>query len=195
MRRGTAAPGYRSQVEARARELNLDVELDSPVAELGVGERQRIEILKALMSDTRVLLLDEPTAVLAPQEVEGLFAVLREVAGAGTAIVLVAHKLDEVLAVADRVTVLRRGRHVLTAAAAGLAARELAEAMVGRRAAAATAGGGGWAAGSGGEPPSVRDAQGEVGRTSHPEPDSAPVAVLDHVTVGTGEPPRSATSA
>ena len=170
-RRGTVAPGYRSQVEARARELKLAVELDAPVAELGVGERQRIEILKALMSDTRVLLLDEPTAVLAPQEVEGLFAVLREVAGAGTAIVLVAHKLDEVLAVADRVTVLRRGRHVLTEAATGLSARELAEAMVGRGLAAA-----------GG-------AAGEGGRTSHSEPDPAAVAVLDDVTVGTGKAP------
>ena len=135
-RRGAAARGYRSQVEARARELKLAVELDKPVAELGVGERQRIEILKALMSDTRVLLLDEPTAVLAPQEVDGLFSVLREVAGAGTAIVLVAHKLDEVLAVADRVTVLRRGRHVLTEEAAGLSTRALAEAMVGKALAA-----------------------------------------------------------
>ncbi len=188
-RRGTAARGYRSQVEARARELKLDVELDEPVAALGVGERQRIEILKALMSDTRVLLLDEPTAVLAPQEVEGLFAVLREVAGAGTAIVLVAHKLDEVLAVADRVTVLRRGRHVLTEEAAGLSARALAEAMVGRGAAAATAGGGRWAAGSGGEPPGARAAEDEGGRTGQADADSAPVAVLDDVTVGTGEAP------
>lgn len=188
-RRGTVARGYRSQVEARARELKLAAQLDAPVAELGVGERQRIEILKALMSDTRVLLLDEPTAVLAPQEVEGLFAVLREVAGVGTAIVLVAHKLDEVLAVADRVTVLRRGRHVLTEEAAGLSARELAEAMVGRGAAAATAGGGGWVAGSGGEPPVARATEGEGGRTGHSEPVSAPVAVLDDVTVGTGETP------
>ena len=170
-RRGVIAPGYRSQVEARARELKLDVQLDAPVAALGVGERQRIEILKALMSDTRVLLLDEPTAVLAPQEVEGLFAVLREVAGAGTAIVLVAHKLDEVLAVADRVTVLRRGRRVLTEEAAKLSARELAEAMVGRALAA------------------EQPAEGEGGRTEQPEPDIAPVAFLEDVTVGTGDAP------
>jgi len=96
-----------------------------------VVERQRVEILKALMGETRVLLLDEPTAVLAPQEVEGLFAVLRQVARAGAGIVLVAHKLDEVLAAADRVTVLRRGRWVLTREAAEVSARELAEAMVG----------------------------------------------------------------
>ena len=166
-RRGMIAPGYRSQVEAHASELKLDVELDAPVAALGVGERQRVEILKALMSETRVLLLDEPTAVLAPQEVDGLFAVLREVAGAGTAIVLVAHKLDEVLAVADRVTVLRRGRHVLTEEAAGLSAGELAEAMVGRALAA----------------PSVRGQEGRL------EADSVPVAVLGDVTVGTGDAP------
>ena len=129
--RGTAAPSYRARVEARARDLRLEVELDVPVEGLGVGARQRIEILKALMSETGVLLLDEPTAVLAPREVDGLFAVLREVAGAGTAIVLVAHKLDEVLAAADRVTVLRRGRWVMTEEAAAGSAGELAEAMVG----------------------------------------------------------------
>ena len=129
--RGTAARGYRARVEARAAELKLDVALDVPVAELGVGERQRIEILKALMSETRVLLLDEPTAVLTPREVDGLYAVLTQVARAGTGIVLVAHKLDEVLAAADRVTVLRRGQWVLTEEAAGITARELAEAMVG----------------------------------------------------------------
>ena len=129
--KGTAAPGHRALVEARARELKLEVELDAPVAALGVGERQRIEILKALMSETGVLLLDEPTAVLAPQEIEGLFAVLRRVAEAGTGIVLVAHRLDEVLALAERVTVLRRGRRVLTAEAAKVTAAGLAEAMVG----------------------------------------------------------------
>ena len=102
-----------------------------PVGGLGVVARQRVEILKALVGETRVLLLDEPTAVLAPQEVEGLFAVLRQVARAGAGIVLVAHKLDEVLAAADRVTVLRRGRWVMTREAAEVSARELAEAMVG----------------------------------------------------------------
>ena len=130
-RRGAAARGYRERVEARARELRLAVELDQPVGGLGVGARQRIEVLKALMPDPRVLLLDEPTAVLAPQEVDGLLAVLRRVADAGGAVVLVAHKLDEVLAVATRVTVLRRGRRVLTTEVADTSAPELAEAMVG----------------------------------------------------------------
>ena len=155
--KGMAAPDYRDRVEARATELKLEVDLDVAVEALGVGARQRIEILKALMSETGVLLLDEPTAVLAPREVDGLFAVLREVAGAGTGIVLVAHKLDEVLAAADRVTVLRRGRWVMTEAAASVSAGGLAEAMVGgvvegyavrRRA-------GGGRASEGGDPPLV----------------------------------------
>lgn len=130
-RRGTRRPGYRERVEARAEEFGLAVDLGVPVGGLGVVERQRVEIVKALMGETRVLLLDEPTAVLAPQEVEALFAVLRQVARSGTGIVLVAHKLDEVLALADRVTVLRRGRRVLTGKAAEVSAGELAEAMVG----------------------------------------------------------------
>ena len=130
-RGGRVEAGYRERVEARAEELGLPVKLDVVVAQMGVVERQRVEILKALMGETRILLLDEPTAVLAPQEVEGLFAVLRQVAAAGTGIVLVAHKLDEVLAAADRVTVLRRGRWVMTCEAAGVTARELADAMVG----------------------------------------------------------------
>lgn len=128
---GAPAPRYRERVEARARELNLAVELDVAVERLGVGDRQRIEVLKALMGEPRVLLLDEPTAVLAPQEVDGLLAVLEQVAGAGTAVVLVAHKLDEVLSAADRVTVLRRGRCVLEGKAARFSASELVEAMVG----------------------------------------------------------------
>ena len=130
-RRGSATAGYRERVEARARELGLDVGLDAPCREMSVGEQQRVEILKALMGKTRVLLLDEPTAVLAPQEVEGLFAVLRGLARSGTGIVLVAHKLDEVLAVADRVTVLRKGKRVLSTDATATSVRKLAEAMVG----------------------------------------------------------------
>ena len=129
--RGGVRRDYRKRIEARADELRLPVELDVPVEQMGVADRQRIEILKALMGETGVLLLDEPTAVLAPQEVEGLFAVLRRVAAAGAGIVLVAHKLDEVLAAADRVTVLRRGRWVMTREAAAVTARELADAMVG----------------------------------------------------------------
>ena len=79
-----------------------------------VGQQQRVEILKALYRDAQVLILDEPTAVLTPQEAQELFGVLRELQGRGTAIIVITHKLDEVLEIADRVTVLRRGKKVAT---------------------------------------------------------------------------------
>jgi len=185
-RRGMLRSGYRERVEARAGELGLSVELDAPIGGLGVVARQRVEILKALMGDTRVLLLDEPTAVLAPQEVEGLLAVLRQVARAGAGIVLVAHKLDEVLAAADRVTVLRRGRWVMTRAAAEVSARELAEAMVG----AGVGVRGGGAVGGGAEAeraPELREAA--AGGTRAPESEAEAgdvVAELSDVIVAAG---------
>ncbi len=133
-RRGGPVPGYRARIEARAAELGLAADLDVPVERTSVGHRQRIEILKALMTDTRVLLMDEPTAVLAPTEVQGLFAALRRVARSGAGVVLIAHKLDEVMAAADRVTVLRRGQRALEGRTADFAGDELAAAMIGRRA-------------------------------------------------------------
>ena len=102
------------------------------VEDIGVGQQQRVEILKALYRDARVLILDEPTAVLTPQEVDELFAVLRELEAGGTSIILITHKLDEVLEVADRVTVLRRGKKVATIDREGATERSLAELMVGR---------------------------------------------------------------
>jgi len=112
-------------------ETGLEVDLSTPVEELSIGERQRLEIVKVLLRDPRILVLDEPTAVLAPSEVEGLLALLRRLAGEGRAVLLVAHKLDEVLQVADRITVLRGGRTVLEEARARVTARSVAEAMVG----------------------------------------------------------------
>jgi len=109
----------------------LRVGLRDRVADLGVGDRQRVEILKALLRDPLVLALDEPTAVLTPGEVESLFRLIRELARAGKAVALVAHKVDEVLAVADRVTVLRGGRTTLTAPRAGVDSAQLVKAMVG----------------------------------------------------------------
>lgn len=109
----------------------LRVPLRPPVETLGVGDRQRIEILKALLRNPRVLVLDEPTAVLTPDEIEGLFGLLRDLADEGRAVSLVAHKLDEVLSVADRVTVLRAGRTVLTATRDEREVRDFVRAMVG----------------------------------------------------------------
>jgi general nucleoside transport system ATP-binding protein len=126
------------RAEARARLLQtaarfgLQVEPDARVGELSVGERQRVEILKALVRGARVLILDEPTAVLTPQESASLFATLQQLVAGGMAIVFISHKLDEVLAVADRVLVLRAGCLVAQIRAAAADKASLAEAMVGR---------------------------------------------------------------
>jgi general nucleoside transport system ATP-binding protein len=110
----------------------LAVDPRAHVWQLSVGEQQRVEILKALYLDARILILDEPTAVLTPQEAEVLFGTLREMAADGRTIVFISHKLHEVKAVSDRVTVLRAGRNVATVDAAEATPRSLAELMVGR---------------------------------------------------------------
>ena len=130
----------RRRVESLAEATGLRISLEAQVEALGVGERQRVEILKVLLREPRVLALDEPTAVLTPGEVASLFALLRDLAGEGRSVVLVAHKLDEVLAVADHVTVLRAGRTVLAAPRADVEAGSLSQAMVGEPRAAALGG-------------------------------------------------------
>jgi general nucleoside transport system ATP-binding protein len=124
-----AARARLAEIGARA---GLLVEPDILVGRLGVGERQRVEILKALYRDARLLILDEPTAVLTPQESDTLFATLRRLVAQGLAIVFISHKLGEVLAIADRVVVLRQGKVVATRATAGASRDDLAAAMVGR---------------------------------------------------------------
>jgi len=120
----------RPSLEAAAR-LGWPVDVDAKVRSLPVGAQQRVEILKALGGAARVLILDEPTAVLSPDEVEDLFRVLRRLRSEGRIVILIAHKLSEVLAIADRVTVLRRGKLVATALRAEVDAGQLAEWMVG----------------------------------------------------------------
>jgi ABC-type uncharacterized transport system ATPase subunit len=90
----------------------LQVDLDALVADLPVGDRQRLEILKALYRGARILILDEPTAVLTPQETEALFVTLRRLREQGTTILLITHKLKEIMALCDAVTVMRAGRVV-----------------------------------------------------------------------------------
>jgi general nucleoside transport system ATP-binding protein len=98
---------------------------------LSVGERQRVEIIKVLYRGARILILDEPTSVLVPQEVDELFGSIRDLKSQGVTVVFISHKLDEVLAVADRITVMRDGRTVGTTTPAEVDARQLAEMMIG----------------------------------------------------------------
>ena len=120
----------------RIRELSetygLIVDPDAAIRDLSVGIEQRVEIIKALYRGARLLILDEPTAVLTPQEIEGLFAIMRRLVEAGNAIIFITHKLDEVMEISDRVTVLRGGVAVDTVNTAHTTKRELAEMMVGR---------------------------------------------------------------
>jgi general nucleoside transport system ATP-binding protein len=124
------AQARRDVVEA-SRRYGLDVPPDALVEDLPVGIRQRVEILKAVVRDAQVLVLDEPTAVLTPQEIESLVEVLKELRDQGTSIVVITHKLKEVRAIADRVTVIRRGK-VVGEAPAEATEEALASMMVGR---------------------------------------------------------------
>jgi len=123
-------------IERRVDELSgrygIAVDARARIWQLSLGEQQRVEILKALYQDARVLILDEPTAVLTPQEAEGLFGTIRAMADDGRTVIFISHKLHEVKAVADRVTILRRGRSVATVPAADATLRSLAALMVGR---------------------------------------------------------------
>ena len=132
--RGPALDGARAvrEVEALSRRTGLAVPADRRVSELSVGEAQRVEILKALYRGAQTLILDEPTAVLSPPEVDELWAVLRTLRDEGGTIVLITHKLDEVMAVSDRVTVMQHGRTVARMATRDTSPREIAKAMVGR---------------------------------------------------------------
>ncbi len=129
---GIAGRGARARIERIAAEAGLSVDLDAPVARLSVGEKQRVEILKALYRDVRVLILDEPTAVLTPQEAEGLAETVRTLAARGLAVIFISHKLAEVLALCERVVVLRGGAKVADRPTAGADRATLAGLMVGR---------------------------------------------------------------
>jgi ABC-type uncharacterized transport system ATPase subunit len=125
-------PAIQRRVAELSRRYGLAVHPRARIWQLSVGEQQRVEILKALYRDARILIMDEPTAVLTPQEAEALFATLRAMAEGGKTVVFISHKLHEVKAVADRVTVLRGGRTVATVDAAEATPRSLASLMVGR---------------------------------------------------------------
>jgi ABC-type uncharacterized transport system ATPase subunit len=121
----------RAQIDEIGRRYGLEVEPDELLEDLGVGDRQRVEILKVLYRGAKTLILDEPTSVLVPQEVDDLFDALRELKEQGLTVIFISHKLDEVLSVADTITVIRAGTTVATVAPSEVTARQLAELMVG----------------------------------------------------------------
>ena len=129
-----SAKQVEDEVSASAEQFHMKVDPRAFVWQLSVGERQRVEILKALYRNARILILDEPTTVLTPQECDDLFTSLRAMAGGGAAVIFVTHKLPEVIAVCDRVTVLRHGRNVGTVPInkGETDVRDLARLMVGR---------------------------------------------------------------
>jgi ABC-type uncharacterized transport system ATPase subunit len=128
--------GARERIKRLAADFGLAIDPDAAVSRLSVGERQRVEILKALYRDARILILDEPTAVLTPLETKALFRTLKLLVAKGLSIIFISHKLAEVMAVSDRVLVLRGGRLVGERVTAGTTRQELAALMVGREVAA-----------------------------------------------------------
>jgi simple sugar transport system ATP-binding protein len=120
------------EVAALSEKFNLAVDPHAKIWQLSVGEQQRVEILKMLYQGAKILIMDEPTAVLTPQEVSELFETLRNMAATGHTIVFISHKLDEVVSIADRVTVLQKGRVTATVEGKSTSKAELARLMVGR---------------------------------------------------------------
>ena len=121
----------REKIEQIGPDYRLTVVPDALVEDIGVGDRQRVEIIKVLFRGARTIILDEPTSVLVPQEVEQLFSALAELKREGLTVIFISHKLDEVLSVADEITVIRGGTTVTTVLPSEVTARQLAELMVG----------------------------------------------------------------
>jgi simple sugar transport system ATP-binding protein len=120
------------RVTELAGSFNFAIDPDARIENISVGQQQRVEILKALYRRADILILDEPTAVLTPQEAQELFVILKSLVGEGMSIIFISHKLNEVLEIADRISVLRRGRMIETLPAAGATEEGLAKLMVGR---------------------------------------------------------------
>ena len=122
----------RQKVQELSQRYGLRVDLDAKVEDITVGMQQRVEILKMLYRDNEILIFDEPTAVLTPQEIDELMEIMRSLTKEGKSILFISHKLNEIMAVADRVTVLRKGRYVGTVNTADTNKQELSNMMVGR---------------------------------------------------------------
>ena len=132
---GMDNPPPQRELAAKIREVSegygLPLDPDRLVGDLSAGERQRVEIVRCLLQDPKLLIMDEPTSVLTPQEVNILFATLRQLAAEGTSILYISHKLEEIRALCDEATILRRGKVVATCTPRERTAREMAELMVG----------------------------------------------------------------
>ena len=122
----------RDKVAEIGRSVGLEIDPDKYIYDMSVSEKQTVEILKVLYRGQKILILDEPTAVLTPQETEKLFAILRKMREQGCAVIIITHKLNEVLDISDRVTILRKGKYIGTVNTAETDEKKLTELMVGR---------------------------------------------------------------
>jgi general nucleoside transport system ATP-binding protein len=159
---------HEAAIDELAGSTGLTVDLQTPVGELAVGDQQKIEILRTLYAGIDVLILDEPSTHLTPAEVDTLFSVIRRLADEGLTVVLITHKLNEVLAIADRITVLRRGATVGTIARQDASRAAIVEMMMGKGAAG--------------------DRSTVTPRPREPEPDTAPLLMLNGVRADAGPP-------
>jgi len=123
---------YKDKIEKLITEFDLDLDLDTPVWKLSIGAQQWIELIKLLLRDCRLLILDEPTAVLTPQEADRLFAVLRRLKEQGKSIIFISHKMREVMEISDRVTILKKGRSIATLSRGNYDESKLASLMIGK---------------------------------------------------------------
>ena len=122
----------KEKIKELSKKYNLHIDLDAYIKDISVGQQQRVEIIKMLYRDSDILIFDEPTAVLTPQEIEGLFEVIKNFAKEGKSIIIITHKLNEIKAIADRCTVLRKGKYIGTVDVKDVTTHDLATMMVGR---------------------------------------------------------------
>ena len=123
---------YSDEINQITEKFSMPLNVNSMIDELGVGEKQRVEIIKVLFRGAKILILDEPTAVLVPQEVKELFNNLKNLKDSGVTIIFISHKLDEVLDIADEISVMRGGKHIDTVSSNSVSKIELAEMMIGQ---------------------------------------------------------------
>lgn len=123
----------REKVHQLSKKYGLDIDPDALVSDISVGMQQRVEIIKMLYRENDILIFDEPTAVLTPQEIQELIRIIQELRKEGKSIIFITHKLKEIKALCDRCTVLRKGKYICTVSVKDTSAEEMAELMVGRK--------------------------------------------------------------